>query len=75
MKEELAFDEAMEKLEKIVDQLESGDVPLEEAIELYKEGMKLSNLCGKKLEQVEKEIELLVEQEGEWVSKTDLEEE
>lgn len=69
MKDELAFDEAMEKLEKIVDRLENGDVPLEQAIELYKEGMQLSNVCGKKLEQVEKEIELLVEQEGEWVTK------
>lgn len=57
------FEQAMEQLEKIVAQLESGDVPLEQAIELYQEGMRLSHLCGQKLEQVEKKIEMLVEGE------------
>jgi exodeoxyribonuclease VII small subunit len=58
------FEQAMEQLEKIVAQLESGDVPLEQAIELYQEGMRLSHLCGQKLEQVEKKIEMLVEGEA-----------
>jgi exodeoxyribonuclease VII small subunit len=53
----------MEQLEKIVERLESGDVPLETAIELFQEGMKLSQLCGGKLEQVERKIELLIETE------------
>lgn len=60
---ELSFEEAMEQLEKIVERLESGDVPLETAIELFQEGMKLSQLCGGKLEQVERKIELLIETE------------
>ncbi|MFB9277346.1 exodeoxyribonuclease VII small subunit [Cohnella cellulosilytica] len=58
---EMSFELAMEKLETIVAKLESGDVPLETAIELFQEGMTLSRLCGQKLEQVERRIEMLVE--------------
>ncbi|RXZ78260.1 exodeoxyribonuclease VII small subunit [Paenibacillaceae bacterium] len=57
----LSFEEAMEQLETIVAQLENGDVPLETAIELFQQGMKLSQLCGSKLEQVERKIEVLIE--------------
>jgi len=60
---EISFELAIEQLERIVAQLESGDVPLEKAIELYQEGVRLSHLCGVKLEQVEKKIEMLVEGE------------
>lgn len=60
---ELSFEQAMERLEAIVSKLENGDVPLEMAIELFQEGMKLSQLCGGKLEQVESKIELLIETE------------
>lgn len=62
---ELPFEAAMEKLEQIVSRLENGDVPLEQAIELYQEGMRLSRLCSQKLEQVEEKIQLLVEEDGE----------
>jgi exodeoxyribonuclease VII small subunit len=65
----LSFEQAMEKLELIVSQLESGDVPLEKAIELFQEGMKLSQLCSQKLEQVERKIEILLEDEGGLVKK------
>ncbi|KIL34318.1 exodeoxyribonuclease VII small subunit [Cohnella kolymensis] len=58
---EVTFEQAMESLESIVARLESGDVPLETAIELFQEGMMLSKLCGQKLEQVERRIEMLVE--------------
>ncbi|MBD0380715.1 exodeoxyribonuclease VII small subunit [Paenibacillus sedimenti] len=61
---EISFELAIEQLERIVSQLESGDVPLEKAIELYQEGVRLSHLCGVKLEQVEKKIEMLVEGEA-----------
>ncbi|WEK55605.1 MAG: exodeoxyribonuclease VII small subunit [Candidatus Cohnella colombiensis] len=60
----VSFEQAMEALETIVTKLESGDVPLETAIELFQEGMRLSNLCGQKLEQVERRIEMLVDGEG-----------
>ncbi|WP_028560017.1 exodeoxyribonuclease VII small subunit [Paenibacillus pinihumi] len=59
----LSFEQAMEKLEDIVSRLENGDVPLETAIELFQEGMRLSQLCGSKLDQVERKIELLIETE------------
>lgn len=64
MEQPMQFEEAMDKLEQIVSQLENGDVSLEKAIELFQEGMKLSQLCSQKLEQVEKKIEVLIEAEG-----------
>ncbi|MCY9517311.1 exodeoxyribonuclease VII small subunit [Paenibacillus apiarius] len=63
--EELNFEAAMEKLEQIVAQLEGGDAPLEQAIDLFQEGMRLSKLCSEKLQQVERKIEMLTEQNGE----------
>ena len=60
----ISFEEAMERLESIVSKLESGDVPLETAIDLFQEGMQLSQLCGSKLEQVERKIEMLIETEN-----------
>ncbi len=65
----LSFEEAIEQLEEIVGKLESGDVPLENAIELYQQGMKLSQLCSLKLQQVEKKIEMLVEEDGNFSKK------
>ncbi|MBY9081504.1 exodeoxyribonuclease VII small subunit [Paenibacillus sp. HN-1] len=62
---ELGFEEAMDQLELIVRELEHGDVPLEKAIDLFQQGMKLSQLCGSKLEQVERKIEMIVEEDGE----------
>lgn len=67
---EPSFEEAMERLELIVSKLENGDVPLETAIELFQEGMILSQLCGSKLEQVETKIELLIESEQGFQKKT-----
>ncbi|NGM81622.1 exodeoxyribonuclease VII small subunit [Paenibacillus sp. 7124] len=61
---ELGFEEAMDRLELIVRELEHGDVPLEKAIDLFQQGMKLSQLCGAKLEQVERKIEMIVEEDG-----------
>ncbi|WP_342561973.1 exodeoxyribonuclease VII small subunit [Paenibacillus sp. FSL R7-0345] len=62
---ELDFEGAMEQLEEIVRELEHGDVPLEKAIDLFQQGMKLSQLCGSKLEQVERKIEMITEMDGE----------
>jgi exodeoxyribonuclease VII small subunit len=60
----LNFEQAIDKLEQIVAMLENGDVPLEQAIELFQDGMKLSHLCSQKLEQVERKIEMLIEEDG-----------
>jgi len=67
--ESIQFEEAMEKLEVIVAKLESGDVPLEQAIELFQEGMRLSRICSQKLESVERKIEMLLEEDGQTVKK------
>ncbi|TYS68158.1 exodeoxyribonuclease VII small subunit [Sutcliffiella horikoshii] len=64
-KKEVTFEEAMKDLENIVEKLEEGDVPLEEAISFYKEGMKLSKLCHDKLSHVESEMEQILKENGE----------
>jgi exodeoxyribonuclease VII small subunit len=67
--QQMTFEEALAKLEEIVDQLESGDVPLEKAIESFQQGMQLSKLCHQKLELVERKIEQLVQEGDDWVKK------
>jgi exodeoxyribonuclease VII small subunit len=48
-----SFEESLRKLEEIVDRLDRGDVPLEESLRLYEEGIALSRLCGEKLTKAE----------------------
>jgi exodeoxyribonuclease VII small subunit len=64
----LSFEDAMEKLEVLVDRLEEGDVPLEEAISIYKQGMELSKLCHDKLKQVEEQLTQILTDDGETLS-------
>ncbi|MBN1687925.1 MAG: exodeoxyribonuclease VII small subunit [Candidatus Omnitrophica bacterium] len=59
MAEEIKFEKAMERLEKIVEDLEAGEISLEEALKKYEEGVQLSGICQKKLGQAEKKIEIL----------------
>ncbi len=61
----VSFEEAMEKLEGIVEKLEEGEVPLEQAIVMYQEGMSLSNVCHEKLQRIEKQMDRVVEEDGE----------
>lgn len=63
-KNALSFEEAIEELEKIVDRLEEGDVPLEEAITIYKKGMELSKLCHDKLKNVEEQLTQIITEDG-----------
>lgn len=58
------FEECLQRLEKIVDELEKGNVPLEHALKLFQEGMELSNSCRKELEQAEGKVEILLKQNG-----------
>ena len=53
------FEEAMETLENIVQELESGDLALEKAMQRFEEGIKLSKFCSDKLDETEKKITLL----------------
>jgi exodeoxyribonuclease VII small subunit len=47
-------------LEKIVSKLEDGEIPLEESLKLFEEGIRLSRLCNQKLEEAEKRVEILM---------------
>lgn len=54
------FEAALKRLEEIVQRLEKGELPLEESLVLYEQGITLSRLCHAKLEEAEGKIELLV---------------
>jgi exodeoxyribonuclease VII small subunit len=54
-----SFEEAMQRLEAVVEEMESPELPLEKIIERYEEGMKLIGTCQEKLKAAEKKIELL----------------
>lgn len=66
-KKELSFEESLEKLEVIVKKLESGEVPLDEAIDNFNEAMKLAKTCDEKLKNAEEAITKLVKDNGEVV--------
>jgi exodeoxyribonuclease VII small subunit len=61
---EVKFEKALERLEKIVDELESGSLDLDDSLKAYEEGVKLIKLCSKKLNEAEKKIEILTKEEG-----------
>ena len=54
------FEKSLERLETIVDEMESGELPLEQMIKHFEEGSKLVTLCSRKLTEVEQKIEKLV---------------
>ena len=59
--EKLDFESAMEKLNSIVDKLESGDLTLDDSIKAFEEGIELSKFCRKKLEAAESRVKKLIE--------------
>jgi exodeoxyribonuclease VII small subunit len=54
------FEKAFQQLETIVKRLESEEMPLDESLQLFEEGIRLSRFCNQKLEEVEKKIELIL---------------
>lgn len=54
------FEDALNKLEKIVSKLEGGNIPLEESLKLFEEGIRLSRVCNQKLDEAEKKVEILL---------------
>lgn len=60
-----SFEEQMEALEEIVEELEKGELSLEDSVSKFEEGIKISKQCNKTLEEAEKKITILVNQEGE----------
>lgn len=57
---EIKFEEALKKLEKIVEELENGELSLDEALKKYQEGLELSRQCSQRLDSAKKKIDLLV---------------
>ncbi len=58
------FEASLDELEKVTRQLESGELPLERALELFEQGMKLSEQCRKQLEEAETRVEILLKKNG-----------
>ena len=54
------FEDSMTRLEEIVNQMESGDQPLEDTLRLFKEGMRLSEYCSEALTEAQRKVEVLV---------------
>lgn len=64
------FEQSMKLLERIVQELEDGDLPLEKAIKKFEEGIKLTKLCAEKLDETEKKISILLKNsEGQMTEK------
>ena len=59
-----SFETSLDELEKVVKELEAGDLPLERSIELFERGMSLSDTCRKQLEEAETRVEMLIRKEG-----------
>ena len=59
-----SFETCLEQLEKVVKDLEAGDLPLEKSIELFERGMTLSENCRKQLEDAETRVEILIKKDG-----------
>ncbi len=63
--EKISFEVALRKLEDVVHKLEEGEIPLEESLKLFQEGIKLSQRCREVLAEAEYEVEHLLREEGE----------
>ena len=59
-----SFEASLDELERVVKELEAGDLPLERSIELFERGMSLSDACRKQLEEAETRVEMLIRKEG-----------
>jgi exodeoxyribonuclease VII small subunit len=59
-----SFEGSLDELEKVVKELESGDLPLERSLALFEKGMALSDQCRKQLEDAETRVEMLIRKEG-----------
>ncbi|MCP5112656.1 MAG: exodeoxyribonuclease VII small subunit [bacterium] len=55
-----SFEKGLEELEKVVEQLEDGDLPLEQALEQFEKGVELSETCRQQLEAAETKVEILL---------------
>jgi exodeoxyribonuclease VII small subunit len=67
---EKKFETAMARLEEIVQKLEQGDLPLEQSLKLFEEGIRLSRICNTRLEEAERKVEILLkDKDGNMIAK------
>jgi exodeoxyribonuclease VII small subunit len=59
------FEQSLQQLETLVEQLEQGDLPIEEALKAFEQGIRLTRDCQTILQQAEQKVQLLTEQDGE----------
>ncbi|HVX66504.1 MAG TPA: exodeoxyribonuclease VII small subunit [Bryobacteraceae bacterium] len=64
MGDQIGFEACLEELEKVVKELESGELPLDRALELFEKGVQLSESCRKQLDEAETRIEALTNKNG-----------
>ena len=62
----VTFEASLAELERVVKDLEGGDLPLDRSLELFSRGMKLSDSCRRQLEEAETRVEMLIRKEGTW---------
>lgn len=67
---DISFETAIKALEEIVHQLEAGTTSLDDSLKLFEEGVKLARICRMKLDQYEAKIEILLEKNGESITKS-----
>jgi exodeoxyribonuclease VII small subunit len=60
----VSFESSMDELEKVVKELEGGDLSLDRSLELFERGMNLSDICRKQLEAAETRVEMLIRKDG-----------
>ena len=61
---DIRFEDALQRLELLVDQLEAGNLALEESLKVFEEGVSLARRCAKYLDEAEKRIEILTRDES-----------
>lgn len=65
----LSFEQALEQLEEIVERLERGDLPLEEALSTFESGVALTRRCAGQLDEAERRIDVLVREGERWMAR------
>ncbi len=69
MDKDIKFEKAMARLEEIVQSIEKGDLSLEDSLNIFEEGIRLSQVCMAKLDEADKKVEILMKDRGKTVLK------
>ncbi len=62
--ENMTYEDAIQRLEDVVKQLESGEIPLQKSMELFEEGVALAKFCSQQLDDAEAKVQVLLEKDG-----------